>query len=275
MSAKFLLPLLIIASSLSAQVAREATPVHLKPDDTAPVVVTIRAGAAMPATATATAPGGWRAVLLAGPHDVYVNNRFIDKSLDIKPGSPLHIRADEDSPILTMSAEDDTYEITGLRGRWTQLQLDKAIIGFVRSAGGAMTAPATTPATVTTARLTDVRTTVPGTPGANTPAVQQPAGGPGRAVTRTPDERTSIAALPRLFEGKLTSTRVPLRPRRPYDFGLEDESGTRFAYLDLSKLLLTEQIEKYLERTVVVYGVARPVPDTKDIVISVESLQLR
>jgi hypothetical protein len=63
--------------------------------------------------------------------------------------------------------------------------------------------------------------------------------------------------------------------RRPYEFQLNDNGGERYAYLDTSKLLLTEQIDKYIDRTVVVYGTARPVPDSKDIVIQVESLQLQ
>jgi hypothetical protein len=56
---------------------------------------------------------------------------------------------------------------------------------------------------------------------------------------------------------------------------LNDDSGTRYAYLDVSKLLLTEQIEKYIDHVVVVYGAAKSVPQHKDIVIEVESLQLK
>jgi len=269
MPAKYLLPFLLTASALCAQIATEATPVYLKAEASAPILTTIRAGSRLPATSSANAPAGWRAVILSGPHDVFVNNRYIEKSLDIKVGSPLHVRADEDSPILAMSAADDDYEITGLRGRWTQLELSKPVVAYVRGTASPVSSPA---APVTTARLTDVPATTP-PPASATPAV--PTGGPGRAVTRTAEERLSLAALPRLFEGKLVSTRVPLRPRRPYDFALEDDTGTRFAYVDLKKLLLTEQIENYLSRNVVVYGVASAVPDSKDIVIAVESLQLR
>jgi hypothetical protein len=71
------------------------------------------------------------------------------------------------------------------------------------------------------------------------------------------------------------STRSPFRPRRPYDWALADESGSRFAYLDVSRLLQTEPIENYAGRTVAVLGAARALPGTKDFVIIVESLQLR
>jgi hypothetical protein len=43
----------------------------------------------------------------------------------------------------------------------------------------------------------------------------------------------------------------------------------------VSKLLLTEQIEKYIDHAVVVYGAAKNATDGRDIVIEVESLQLR
>ena len=82
------------------------------------------------------------------------------------------------------------------------------------------------------------------------------------------------AALPRQFAGWFVSTRRPFMPRRPYDYALNDDAGRRYTYLDLSKLLLTEQIEKYVGHKVVVFGRARPAGG-QDIVITVETLQLR
>ena len=83
------------------------------------------------------------------------------------------------------------------------------------------------------------------------------------------------STLARQFAGRIVSTRRALTPRRPYDYALNDEAGKRYAYLDISKLLLTEQIEKYIDHHVVVFGAAKPVPDTKDIVIQAETLQLK
>ena len=83
------------------------------------------------------------------------------------------------------------------------------------------------------------------------------------------------SALPRLFQGKLASTYNPLRPRRPYDFQINDDQGSRYAYVDVSKLLATQQINKYVGITVVVYGTAQAIPGSKDMVIVAESLQLR
>jgi hypothetical protein len=83
------------------------------------------------------------------------------------------------------------------------------------------------------------------------------------------------STLPRQFAGRFVSTRRPLTPRRPFDYALNDEAGKRYAYLDVSKLLLTEQIEKYIDHHVVVFGAAKNAPGNKDIVIMVETLQLK
>ena len=270
MTAKISIVLLsLFSASLSAQSATKATSVHTRPEVTSPILQLIKSGDPLPAIApSASAPAGWTAVVLPGPHEAYVNNSNIDKSLDVKAGAPLHADPKSDAAVLTTFQAGDDVEITGLRGRWTQIRLKRDVIAYIE--GSAHTPAAPKASTVATATISDV-------PARNSgpQAVPSPAPTTGRQINRSDAERNSLAALPRLFEGKLASTRVPLRPRRPYDFALEAEDGTRFAYLDLTKLLLTEQIENYLERTVVVYGVARPVPDTKDIVISVESLQLR
>ncbi len=261
---------LFVAATLGAQSAQRATPVHTSPEVTAPVILLVKPGEDLPATAiSTTAPAGWTAVTLPGPHEVFVNNHDIGKDLDLKADASLRTDPKSDAAVLTQYAPGDEIEITGLRGRWTQLRLKRDVVAYIHGGASAPAVQRTTPV-VTSTPVSDLSTT---------PVAQSPAPAPrptiGRQVARSENERNSLAALPRLFEGKLASTRVPLRPRRPYDFALEADDGTRFAYLDLTKLLLTEQIEKYLDRTVVVYGVARPVPDTKDIVIAVESLQLR
>ncbi len=267
MLVKTLLAATLLAAPLLGEIATRATPVHVKPDSGSTVLHLVKAGETLPTpTASAGLPTGWTAVSLAGPHDVFVENRYIGKDLDVKPGAPLHIGAKSTSAVLTQATLDDKIQITGLRGRWTQLSLDQPVTGYVFGD----TMPTSVPST---ARL------IVSTPVQDMQAIgsssSKPASNVGKVVDRTAEERESLAALPRLFEGVLASTRSPLRPRRPYDFALETERGTRFAYLDLTRILLTTSVEKYLNGSVVVYGVARPVPDTKDIVITVESMQLR
>jgi hypothetical protein len=78
-----------------------------------------------------------------------------------------------------------------------------------------------------------------------------------------------------LFEGTLASSKSLLLPKRPFDWQLVDDSGKRVAYVDLSKLLLTDQIENYSGHRVVVLGSLKPVKDSDDLVILVEGLRLK
>ena len=100
-------------------------------------------------------------------------------------------------------------------------------------------------------------------------------GAPGRAAPMVNLGDGGTSSLPRQFSGKFVSTRRPFTPRRPHDWALNDDAGRRYAFLDVSKLLLTEQIEKYLDRAVIVYGTAKNTADGKDLLIEIESLQLR
>jgi hypothetical protein len=255
------------ASSLAAEIALRATPIHVRPDSGSAVVKLVQSGERLPASITlGGTPTGWIAVTLPGPHDVFVRNSDISKNLDVKPGAPLRLDAKTDAAVLTHATSDDDMEITGLRGRWTQLTLNQDVTGYIFDSAGAVAETASPAVRQTPVEDVSMAPTSP-------PPTTRPQAG--QAVDRTAEERQSLAALPRLFEGILTSTRAPLRPRRPYDFALQAEDGTRFAYLDLTKILLNTPVENFLNRNVVVYGVARPIPDTRDIVISVESAELR
>lgn len=132
-----------------------------------------------------------------------------------------------------------------------------------------MAPPADLPAIATAPAVPAQPTTTAATPDTRTPVA------PGRAAPMVSNRDGGSAALPRSFQGKFVSTRRPLAPRHPYDWALNDESGKRYALLDVSKLLQTEQIEKYMDRMVVVYGMAKPSPNGRDILIQVESLQLK
>ncbi|EIP96645.1 hypothetical protein OpiT1DRAFT_01067 [Opitutaceae bacterium TAV1] len=86
---------------------------------------------------------------------------------------------------------------------------------------------------------------------------------------------TSATGLPRMILGTFASSKQFFRPSRPYPFQLNDGTGARYAYVDTSRLLLTEKLESFLGRKVVVYGTIRPAPDSKDIVIAAETLKLQ
>ena len=241
------------------------TAVHVKPDTLSPAITFLKAGTEPNASLSAPAdlPAGWIAVELPGPFEAYVENKDLTKALDVKPGTPIRLAPKADAGVLTIAEKGDKTTISGLKGKWTQISLEKKITGFVNvAAGSSLPAVATTPAAAA--------------PMYPTPAPAASAStAPGHAAPTSDVGDGGSSALPRQFAGRFVSTRRALAPRRPYDYALNDDAGKRYAYVDTSKLLLTEQIEKYIEKKVVVFGAAKPVPDTKDIVIMVETLRLQ
>lgn len=253
----------------------ETTAVHTKPDRSSPGITFLKAGTdpvGVPG-ALASTPAGWMAVEVEGPFEAYVENKDLTKSLDVKPGTPLRLAPKSDAGVLAIAEKNDKTSITGLRGKWTQISLEKKLTGYIQVANAAGYTPAiaTTPASRGAADSPAGSTIAPApvAPGAYGVAT----GGQAAPMVNLGDGGGST--LPRQFAGKFVSTRRPFTPRRPYDWALNDEAGKRYAYLDVSKLLLTEQIEKYVGHHVVVFGAAKSAPDGRDIVIQVETLQLK
>jgi hypothetical protein len=259
------------------------TAVHTKPDESSPTITVLSAGSEpvpMLGSALANTPAGWMAVELPGPFDGYVQNKDIAKSLDVRPGASIYLAPKAGAGVLTVMEKGDTSNITGLHGKWTQISLQKKLTGFIHLGGESAyaaapsatvteSAPALRDSNALPSRQTDAVSPAPMTPvayGVTTAGRPAPMVNLGDGGSST---------LPRLFQGKFVSTRSLFKPRRPFDWALDDDSGTRYAYLDMSKLLLTEQLEKYIDHHVVVYGAAKSVPGGQDIVIVVESLQLQ
>ena len=168
----------------------------------------------------------------------------------------LYLQPKTDAAVLTHAAGGDKIEITGLQGKWTQLRLEKSVIGFISTAPLPAVAAAA-------AAVPDL---------APPPAAAPVASGPGREVdTAAPADNS----LPRLLEGKLLSSHRLLGPRAPYAWQLDDSAGSRIAFVDVSKLLLTEQIDQYIGHDIQVSGVVSVVPGAKDIVIAAENLALK
>jgi hypothetical protein len=262
------------ASTLFAAPLASTAAVHTKPDDASPAISYLKAGTdPVPAAGSvASTPAGWLAIELPGPFEGYVANKDLTKSLDVKPGANIYLAPKESSGVLTVAEKNDTTKITGLHGKWTQIRLERTLIGYVNIGGAPGYVPPLATATAgggatpppAEARLAPA----PVAPGVyGTAAAGQPAPTVGAA--------DSASTLPRQFAGKFVSTQSPFRPRRPYDWALNDDAGKRYAYVDISKLLLTDQINKYIDHKVVVFGTARGTADGKDIVIVIETLQLK
>jgi hypothetical protein len=265
---KFVFAFLAVTAAAIAAPLTATTAIHTKPDESSPVVTFLKAGSepVVVHEALANSPAGWLAVEVPGPIEGYVANRDIMKTLDVKVGAAVHLAPKAESGVLTTIEPGEKTEISGLHGKWTQIKLTKRLTGYIHLGG--------TPGYVPPIATTPASSAVP-PPLAPAP-VSATAYGVTAAGKAAPMElNAGNNALPRLFQGRFVSTRSAFKPRRPYDWAVNDDSGKRFAYLDLSKLLLTEQIESYVDHMVVVYGAARPLPGGKEMVIEVESLQLR
>jgi len=259
---------LIALARVAAAPLAATTAVHTKPDATSPAISFLKAGAEpVPApNAPSTLPAGWMAIELPGPFEAYVENKDLTKGLDVKPGVNIRVAPKSDAGVLAVAEKDDKVTITGLRGKWTQLSLEKKLLGYVNVGSTAPSPTAAAPAAATPPAPMPPSPVAPGAHGSTTA---------GQAAPMVNLGDGGGSALPRQFAGRFVSTRRPLTPRRPYDYALNDEAGKRYAYLDISKLLLTEQIEKYIDHSVVVFGAAKNAPGGKDIVIMVETLQLK
>ncbi|HVW20681.1 MAG TPA: hypothetical protein VHC86_05655 [Opitutaceae bacterium] len=253
---------LLAAAALRAAALSSTAAVQTQPDPASPVISYLKAGTELTPSSdpAAVAPAGWVAIDLPGPFQGYIKNSDFTKGLDAKPGSTVYLAPKDGAGVLTVIGRGDRTEITGLFGSWTQVNLSKKLVGYVNLApaasGGAPAAPA------------PVAESAPAP--APAPAPVPAAAGPGTAASSD-----GGAPLPGVFEGTFTSTHRWIGPKRPYPWQLDDAAGNRIAYLDVSKLQFTDQVDKYAGKSVSVFGSVQPVPGGSDIVIQAESLQLK
>jgi hypothetical protein len=258
--------LILAAAALAGSAALNAAPlsgptaVQSQPDPASAVITILKAGSEQPALSAKAGPTppGWIAVDVSGPFEGYVKNHDLTKQLDVKPGSHIYLSPKEGTAVLTIFEAGDKAEITGLHGSWTQVQLDKTLVGYIQTG---------TSSAVTAAPLAD---TTPA-PAPQAPVAAPQPSAPTPSVAPAPGDVT----LSKLFEGTLTGTHSLLSPKRPYDWQLVDPDNKRIAYVDLSKLLIPDQIDNYAGHGVVVLGSLEAVKNSSDLVIHAEGLRLK
>lgn len=260
----------LLASALAlvafAGLARAATldnalPAYASPDDKAVVIGTAAAGSRI---VTTPAPSGWQAVELAGPHTVYVTEKDTLKNFEVRPGASYYAAPKADAPVIGLADEKDSVAFADIAGRYNKFSLSKPIVAYVRAAATPVAPipapvvaaePVPAPADYAPVLRNDIPASTPTTPGQ------------GRELGEP--------RLARTFFGVVASTRNPLRPRRPHDFQLNDAAGSRIAYIDISRLLLTEQLETFVGRPVAIFGTAEKQTAGGDIVIHAETIKLQ
>jgi hypothetical protein len=251
-----LLALACTAARLAADTLSADTAVFIQTDPKAPVIARLKAGSTV--TTVGDAPAGWRRIEVSGPFDAFVLNRDLTKGLEVRAGANIYAAPRKDAPVLTVAADGDKADVTGLHGiDWVEIKLEKKLQGFI-----AVGETANTPPTTAQPTLAPVAPALPAAPN----------GGLGRPVPMTGD----TADLPRLFAGRLVLARRPiLNPNPPYDYQVTDANGRRFAYVDTQRLRLTEKIESFLDRDITITGTVRNTVDGKDLVIAAEAMTLK
>jgi hypothetical protein len=256
-----LLSALLLAAPLAAAapLAGEATGIRSRPDAAAPVIGQLPPGTEPAAAAGVTAPAGWIAVEVPGPIEGYVISSDMTKSLDVKAGAPIRQAMRADSPVVATGQQGDVTRITDVSGRWSKVSIERKRIGYVRQRVIEL----------------DANTVAAPTPVAAPPTMAAPLvdTGPGRPVPSA--ESRATATLARSFQGKFVSTRRPLAPRRPYDYQINDGTGERFAYVDVSRLTPAEAMDRYVDRTVIITGVTRYSTEAQGLVIEAENIVVK
>lgn len=258
--------LLAIGSAPAAHAATLAAPLpaYASPDASAPILGTAKAGTKI---AAGTAPSGWAAVELAGPHTVYVTDKDTSKNFEVRPGAAYYAQPRANAPVIGLAGDKDPAELADVAGDFNKFSLNKSLIAYVRmpAAAPAPVAPVqpaeSAPAAATPPLMDDLQGTLHQDIPANRPVT------PGQGLD------AGEPRLARTFFGVVASSRSALRPRRPWDYQINDDGGARIAYLDISKLLLTEQIDAFLGRPVAILGTAETIG--ADLVVHVESLKLQ
>lgn len=267
MKRHFILALALCVAAHAATLPA-SLPAYASPDERAPVLGTAQAGAPL---ASIAAPSGWQAVELAGPHTVYVIEKDTLKNFDVRPGAAYLSAPRPDAPVIGLAGEKDPVDFADIVGRYNKFSLRKPVIAYVRVRPAAVTPVA--PVAVAPA---------PAAPAPRAPAAPAPYEAVLRddipAASPATPGRGVAAGEPRLartFFGTIASTRSAFRPRRPHDFQLNDAAGQRIAFIDISRLLQTEQINAFIGRPVVIFGTAQAVGPSNDIVIQAETLKLQ
>ncbi|TAG29155.1 MAG: hypothetical protein EAZ36_04560, partial [Verrucomicrobia bacterium] len=208
---------------------------------------------------------------------VFVTEADTLKNFQVRPGAAYYSAPRPDAPVMGLAGNEDPAEFADIVGRYNKFSLNKPLVAYVLVPVTTVVAlaPAPEPAVVVAAAPAPIAEWSESFPADTTATLREdiPARSP---VASGQTSELGEPGLARTFFGTVASTRNPLRPRRPFDFQLLDEGGSRIAYLDVSRLMLTERVEAFLGRPVTLFGLAEPLGISgNEIVIRVETFKLQ
>ncbi|MBL4575530.1 MAG: hypothetical protein JKY51_05445 [Opitutaceae bacterium] len=267
-----------IISALSGSViADHDTVLRAQPDSDAPIITILKAGTSYELTTAEDLPPNspdlptdWIAINYRGSFKGFVTNNNIRKDLSISPGASIYQSASSDAAIFTTMEIDDDAVFVSPEAGWSQIVIRKTIPLYINTSEE----PNTSEESVFPTPLVEPELITPITAEIiiDQPEVQA------MPIARPEPKETSdeITELPpaRLFHGIFAKTKRFLGRKPKYDYRLLDSQEKTLLYLDVSTLLITDPLEKYLGRKINAFGTGRVPVKSKYLVIRVESLRL-
>jgi hypothetical protein len=242
-----------IAVTLTPDVAAPAL-AHLKSDDA--LLAT-----AKPAADPAKAALGWQTIDLPGPFTGFVPTSKSRKDLSVIPGTPVHLLADEASPVLGNASDSPALVLTSADVQWSQVSFPGPLTGYFLKSAAATPAAAPAPAPKP-APAPMVVTPTPTLPAQIvTPMQPVSAATPALAVTPMPAAKptTDPTDLPHYYYGIL-KPRTDLNINGPVNakYLLYGTKGELIALVDLNDVVLSTSVQNFLNKSVRIYGTAYP-----------------
>lgn len=205
---------------------------------------------------------GWRVADFTDLFTGYIADANIGKDLNPLPGSPVLSRPERTSPLLgTVSAEQPVRIIDS--GVWWQVEAKFTIPVFFKiaptpagSISQATEVPPPLPLFDDLQSGIDNRTAVQSTaPATERIQIAEHATLPALTDQAAPPQNLGSAIRSRRFEGTFRKSGNALGLRRPpHPFYLEDRTGRRIAWVDVSHIVITGSFKDFIDRPVILFG---------------------
>lgn len=237
----------LITALLAAAIATltlSAAPisVHLSPDAETPVIGELEAmDLAVPAEwpKEKQAVDGWQAVYYRGVFEVYLDNNDVAKNLTAKPGSPYHLAAAKDAPILAIATKKDKVDILSVDTWFCKMQLETIVLGYVQEnsvdAGSIVTSLVDTP-------------------------------------SPTLKSESSAKAITELV-GRLEKTGLLGKKRTGTNYRLVSGTGQTLAFVEVSEIPERVQLNELLSLQVRVSGFLKQSENQSDVILLAKSIK--
>lgn len=228
---------------------------------------------------------GWRWIEIVEPRTVFVRDADIGKELIPVQSALMYAEPNENSAVVTTFDEADPIEIVD-SGSWWELRIFKALpVYFLDPSLPAATASSQDSRVNEAVALVPLQSdpgpleSAPAPAIETTPALDDPVQAYSSAPRETPGPQNFGAGstgLAQNFDGTFVRIKPKLlfiQPKHPY--ALRDESGRRVVWVDVSKILVPQTVDNFVNKPVVIYGRKRFDPDIDDWFVEALNMRLK